>query len=229
MRPSRLLLLLLLLVPLAAAPPAGAAPRKLPYGCVMLDAPLADWEALRDLIDPADLVGERFLRTEKWPHVTVLYGLHDDATAEVVALLSAVARRPRFRVVDLSIFTNPGCDVVKFGVTSRELVELNRRLKKFAHTDPHDAFRPHLTLAFVRKGTGGRYAQKIRPPAEYRGARFVYTTRHGERFEIPIPGFDPEAKLKPVSGKPLSRRLKRPAPPRPAPEKGTAAPEGGRN
>lgn len=207
MRMSRTALPVLLLLLLLASPSA-AAGRDLPYGCVMLETPLADWELLRAQVDPADLEGERFLRTEDWPHVTVLYGLHDDRTAEVVALLSSVRRAPRFRVVDLSLFTNDGCDILKFGVVSGDLRRLNRKLKAFPHTDPHDAYRPHLTLAFVRKGTGARYAGKIRPPAEFRGARFVYTTSGGERYEIAIPGCDPEAKLAPAAGPPLSERVK---------------------
>ena len=54
------------------------------YGCVMIDVDISDkeWETIQSLIDDEDIFeGEQYGR-EDAPHVTLLYGIHEDVPDE---------------------------------------------------------------------------------------------------------------------------------------------------
>lgn len=91
---------------------------------------------------------------EREPHVTVKYGL---LAQEVPDELRQIAKNtPPFPVYlgRVSLFRNSAFDVVKLDVESPGLRELNRRVSQaLPHEDTHPVYHPHLTLAYVEKGT----------------------------------------------------------------------------
>ena len=92
---------------------------------------------------------------EREPHVTVKYGL---LAQEVPDELREIAKDTApFPVLlgRVSLFTtNPEFDVVKLDVESPWLRELNRRVSEaIPHEDTYPEYHPHLTLAYVEKGT----------------------------------------------------------------------------
>lgn len=90
-------------------------------------------------------------------HVTVIYGIHDETPKEIKRLL--YKQKPfHIEFGKISVFDCPKFDVVKIEVESIEL----RRINKIIHdhlevTNGNNAFRPHVTIAFLKKGTGEEF------------------------------------------------------------------------
>lgn len=89
---------------------------------------------------------------EENPHVTVLYGLHSDSPDNVIDLLED--QEPfEIELDSISRFANEEHDVIKIGVKGRDLHKLNKKLKTLEHTSTYPEYIPHLTLAYVKKGS----------------------------------------------------------------------------
>jgi 2'-5' RNA ligase len=113
--------------------------------------------ALGRMIADEDLADEG---RESEPHVTALYGLHDDdpqAVADVLAKFGpldvTLGRVSVFPASDAG-----GADVVKLDVKGDDLHRLHDALKGLPHTLTHPDYQPHVTLAYVKPGRGARYA-----------------------------------------------------------------------
>jgi hypothetical protein len=92
---------------------------------------------------------------ERDPHVTVKYGLlADDVPEELRQIAKETPPFPVF-LGKISLFTtNPEFDVVKIDVESPWLRELNRRISdSIPHEDTYPDYHPHMTLAYVQKGS----------------------------------------------------------------------------
>lgn len=94
---------------------------------------------------------------ENHPHVTVKYGL---TTRDLPPELSEIAKTtkpfPIFMGVISLFTTNPKHDVVKIDVESPVLRALNKRVSgAIPHEDAYPTYHPHLTVAYVQKGTCG--------------------------------------------------------------------------
>jgi len=92
---------------------------------------------------------------EREPHITVKYGL---LSKEIPPELYELAKQtPPFPVMlgKVSLFTtNPEFDVVKLDVESPWLHKLNRMISdQVPHEDTYPTYHPHLTLAYVEKGS----------------------------------------------------------------------------
>ena len=86
------------------------------------------------------------------PHVTLKYGLLDEDPEKFFSVIPA--KPIRFSLATVSRFdTNPDYDVLKIDVVSDHLGELNKMVStKFKNEDTHPEYKPHLTLAYVKKG-----------------------------------------------------------------------------
>jgi 2'-5' RNA ligase len=59
---------------------------------------------------------------------------------------------------NITHFETPDYDVVKFDVKSKDLVKLNKLLTdSFEFTTDYPDYHPHMTIAYVKKGTGKKY------------------------------------------------------------------------
>jgi 2'-5' RNA ligase len=96
---------------------------------------------------------------ETEPHVTVKYGLHaDKASAELKRLVGGFGHA-QAKLGKTSLFENGEADVVKLEVASHDLHRLNKKIAGAEdHTDTHPGYTPHVTLAYVKKGRGKKYA-----------------------------------------------------------------------
>lgn len=88
---------------------------------------------------------------ETEPHVTVLYGLH---TTELDEIKEIIKNEKEFEIKlgKISKFENDDYDVVKIEVESDKLRKLNDRLKSLKYTSTYNGYKPHCTLAYVKKG-----------------------------------------------------------------------------
>lgn len=86
------------------------------------------------------------------PHVTVLYGLH---TTNVEEIKEKLKDQEKFEIKfgKVSKFKNDDYDVLKIEVESDILRKLNDKLKSLKYTSTYNSYKPHCTLAYVKKDT----------------------------------------------------------------------------
>lgn len=97
---------------------------------------------------------------EDEPHLTLLYGFHDDVDPnEVMDFVENLITEPVTITFDgISHFANEKNDVVKFDVVSDKLNEINAALRgNFPNTVNFPDYHPHVTIAYVNCGEGGKY------------------------------------------------------------------------
>lgn len=163
------------------------------YGCVMLhyDVPKTWWQKIQDLIDEKDITRvDGVYGREKYPdcHVTILYGLHASADFEEMKEdLGDISCR-NIRVENIGYFNGPSYDVVKFDLDYQFLRQMNKALKKQPHTNLHNSYKPHMTIAYVKKGMGKKYAQKLKFHLQksLRPKNFLYSTKKGDKIKFDI-------------------------------------------
>ena len=111
-------------------------------------------------------VGERIKEedlTEKGredePHITVLYGIHDDKCLDAIADMLRTQRPIVCTLRRSSVFEKDDCDVVKLNVDSPELHRLRDKIEACCdNTQTYPYYQPHVTLAYVKKGEGAKYS-----------------------------------------------------------------------
>jgi len=96
------------------------------------------------------------LETE--PHITALYGLETQEPADVRKLLENFGPVTA-KLGKVSLFENENrpYDVVKIDVEGPDIHRLNAELKKLPYKSDFPDYHPHVTLAYVKKGTGKKY------------------------------------------------------------------------
>ena len=105
------------------------------------------------------------------PHVTLKYGFIPDLQKRDVA--NILKHMKPFDVVlkALTQFNNEKYDVVKFDVEKNDqLMELRNRCDKYQNEDSYPDYHPHMTLAYVKKGSFSHI-------------------REGLKIKVPITGF----------------------------------------
>jgi hypothetical protein len=136
--------------------------KKYEYGCVMIDFDISNWNQLLDSIDKDDIYeisGKNYGLQER-PHLTLLYGLHKEVSDEDILNCFKGFKIDDFKIKikGVSIFENKEFDVVKLGVENSEtLTEINRRLSELPNSNEYPDYKPHLTLAYLKKGRGKKY------------------------------------------------------------------------
>ena len=138
------------------------------YGCVMVEVPVSNWNEITSYIDPEDVyTGDDDTHgIQDNPHVTILYGLHDGVTEEQVkSVFEGFTESINIEVDGIGIFENKDYDVVKFNVNpDGALQELHNRLSEFPNSNSFPDYKPHITIAYVNKGTGKKY---LKPDYKY--------------------------------------------------------------
>jgi hypothetical protein len=156
------------------------------FSCVMAPAPSDLADAVRawgkmfvpedvlyaDPKDPQDFGREQDI------HVTVKFGLHEMTPSE--ELLRILEETPPFEIEigPCTLFdTDEKYDVVKFDVDSDALRSLNARISELANSDSHPEYHPHMTVAYVIKGSCNELIGKPLLDPEYEPAlRFLAKT-----------------------------------------------------
>lgn len=109
----------------------------------------------KSLIDKDDLLDEDSM--EKIPHITIKYGLLTNDYKEVVPIIKTL-KSINVILGKTSIFENDEFDVLKIDVLSKELRELNKLISdNLENEDKYLIYKPHLTLAYLKKGMGNKY------------------------------------------------------------------------
>ena len=163
------------------------------FSSTQLDLPTKEAAAIREIsesIPEAEIYTDpddpSFGREEN-PHITVKFGLHTDNPDELRRLLKNI-RPITVTLKTTSIFESEDYDVVKIDVDSPQLHALNKKISdEMECTDTHPEYRPHVTLAYVKKGEGKKYIDD----ASVDGIKMVFDTvifsgKDGTKTAIPV-------------------------------------------
>lgn len=121
-------------------------------------------------------------------HVTVLYGIHDDKPGPA----STICKKHKPFEVELgavSLFkTNEKYDVVKIGVESQPLRKLNKSLLDgLDATQTFPTYRPHVTVAYVKKGRGDALdGDKTFQGTKFSADSVLFSSRTREKTPMPL-------------------------------------------
>lgn len=110
-----------------------------------------------DVYHKPDSTGKEDYGIETQPHITVLYGLtkHEPApVAKIVATKSPIT----VTLGKTSFFSGKDYDVLKVDVSGKDLHALNAEISKLPNEQTHPTYQPHLTIAYLKKGIGAKYA-----------------------------------------------------------------------
>lgn len=179
------------------------------YGCLMLNCDIKGFTNIIKEIDIEDVV-----KWENEPHITILYGLHADQDRKKI--LSVIKEREvvAYDILGIDFFDTKEYDVLKFKIDSFHLERINDKLKKLvAYTNEYPKYDPHITIAYLKKGTGEKYVKKFNNVLTFKSKRFKltmppegvwYYTTNGELVNEPQNPQKPlvtEAKEKPEKEK----------------------------
>lgn len=140
-----------------------------------------------NLYDPKD-EDHRFGR-ENEPHITVKFGTHTDDPEDIKEALKDMWPA-KVTLGRISTFKNEDCDVIKIDVISDDLAEANKRIsKKCKCTDTHPEYKPHITIAYVTKGSC-EYLEGMKnlDGVEVVFDEFAFQGKTGNRTMIPLLG-----------------------------------------
>ena len=160
------------------------------FGCVLLNFNL-DLVEIHNCIEKKDLVlkskeGQK-LGIEDEPHVTLLYGLHEEVTVEQIKEVVCRFNFNKCCFYDISCFYNDEYDVLKFEVKGDNLEKVNEELRKLPHTNKYLEYNPHLTLAYLKKGKGKEYINKFNSKILYgEPINIKYSMSNGEKKYISL-------------------------------------------
>lgn len=154
------------------------------YGCVMMEpSKFKDWEENHlNGINEKDVFRKPYddsFGLEDEPHITVLYGIHEDKIdpSVVVDMMEQKMEPVTVTIDEIDIFENDDFDVVKYNVPVTEQLKEYRDMfmNAFENTQTFDGFHPHMTLAYVKKGEGKKYKKKLREPFQITFTKGVYS------------------------------------------------------
>jgi 2'-5' RNA ligase len=156
------------------------------YSSTQFDLPkrAASWLSVLQAKIADDDLAEAGRETD--PHVTVRYGLHTEDPDDVREIL-ADAWPATIEMGRTSFFQTPIGDAVFVYAKSWEVEELNERLAKLPHTTTHAEFIPHITLAYVKPGMGGKYADDNAVAGKvFKVNDLTFSSKNGTETKIPL-------------------------------------------
>ena len=154
-----------------------------PKGCVMAMTPESvnqELKRMQGILDP-----EIIIDTPGDFHVTVLYGLID-SSPEIVSKHVESLGLVNVTVGRCSLFTKPEADVIKLDVDGDDLRALNKKLAELPHQNDYDEYLPHITLAYVKPGSGKDYLDRLNQlnGQQIQLARYVFSDGMGNQTEL---------------------------------------------
>lgn len=157
------------------------------FGCLMLN--IKDsifYSDYQDKIKKSDLAEDGL---EDTFHLTILYGITLEASEH--AIFNFISSFNPFNIKikssKISLFENDKFDVVKFDVELTEELQILRDfvINEFPNVQTFSTYLPHLTIAYVKKGTGKKYIDNFLPVI-FEIKNVVYSRSDGSKIESKI-------------------------------------------
>jgi len=155
------------------------------YGCVMVEVPVSNWNEITSYINPEDVYtgGDDTHGIQENPHLTLLYPIFEYVKYEQVkSVLQSILDKEIFIEIDsIDIFENDKFDVVKFNVKSNDyLNKIHNELKsKIPNDNKFDIYKPHITIAYTKKGMGKKYKKNYNHSISVK--KITYTNPNGTK------------------------------------------------
>lgn len=167
---------------------------KFKYGCVMIELNVDPdwWKEIQDDISDKDLkeaTEERSYGRVNDPHVTVLFGLHEEVEDSEIESRIESMDLPEVKLKEISFFDkSPEFDVVKFDIESEDLHNMNKMFTELPHTTDYPDYHPHATIAYVKKGTGEKYKRTLSDDESrvIKPSKVIYSKPDGSKKEYTI-------------------------------------------
>lgn len=136
------------------------------YGCVMLYFNFPQLGKIQEYIDEEDIYEDPedpSYGLEDEPHITLLYGLHDDVSLEQVKEIIDNFTFSTEEIYNVSLFENEKYDVLKFEVvTDGILNSVNKDLRTLPYTSKFNDYQAHMTIGYIKPGMGKKYVAKFK-------------------------------------------------------------------
>ena len=156
------------------------------YGCVMAEPKKIDgWEENHLAgINEEDIYedpNDDSYGLQKDAHITILFGVHEDKIDPTVVADMIEQKMKPFTVLisEIDFFERPdaGYDVVKYNVpVTKELQNYRSMfLDAFENTQTFPEYKPHITISYVKSGTGKKYKKKLNDPFKVYFNKGVYS------------------------------------------------------
>jgi len=124
---------------------------------------LIDNPTLKKIVDriPEKIVyDEEGFGKEYNAHITLLYGFLPDVKVEDIKKILEKYKTIEFTLKDLSLFYNEDFDVLKIGVESKILNEINKEMQKLSCVVLHPEYKAHITLAYLNKNDSNKKLER---------------------------------------------------------------------
>ncbi len=163
---------------------------KYKLGCVMVEVSVSNWNEITSTINKDDLYeveGENY-GIQNNPHLTLLYVLKANITKEQIKeVLTKTIDGDKIiiEIENIDTFENEDFDVVKFNVKKTEqLQRIFDALSELPNENTFPDYKPHITIAYVRKGLGEKYKKSYSHKVS--SNEICYSMANGEKiyFEI---------------------------------------------
>lgn len=157
------------------------------YGCLMVNVDEQGWDGfIKETVTEDDLYteGDDYgIETE--PHVTVLYGFHDDTDMSKLKDLLYPLSELDISSKKISIFENEKYDVLKYDIDSDKLFELNKLMtENFEHTTDFPDYHPHVTIAYLKPGRGKKYITDLKEAKDFTPTAYKFSHADGKKETI---------------------------------------------
>lgn len=154
-----------------------------PFGCYMLRCFHKNWDRVLSVIDEQDIYNneqdEYGLEIE--PHITCLYGLHDNVKDVHMQKINSALSTAFYNLVGVSCFNQPNYDVLKYDIDSEHLMLLNKHLRRLPHTLTFPDYHPHMTIVYLKPGTGKKYVKTFKNPIKTFSNVFMFSKPDGSK------------------------------------------------
>ena len=123
-------------------------------------------------------------------HTTLKYGLHGTDPKPVADSLKGEGPVKVKLGENLATSENPEHDVLKIDVHSPDLHRMNKKVADAnEHTDTFPDYKPHLTIAYLRKGAGDKYSGLSKfEGMEATIPHVTFSSKNGAKTKIPLTG-----------------------------------------
>ena len=162
-------------------------------GAVMLYFSFPELLHIHDSIMESDLYheeGDRSFGYEDEPHTTILDGVEPEVDIRDIEKITDFYTFSPCKLHNASLFNNnPNYDVLKFDVEGESLSEINLELKSLPYKSDYPNYHPHLTIAYIQKGMGQKYADIVNkkyPEIWLAPQYIVYSESNGNKNKITI-------------------------------------------
>ena len=135
-------------------------------GCLMISVKTPDFiKDIQNKLNDKDLYKsddiEESLETDS--HVTIVYGFDNSIFLKNIWKYLIPIKDIVMIPYNISIFENDNYDVLKCDISTMQLKDIHNKLvKEFNIKQTYDEYKPHMTIAYMKKGKASKFKKDMR-------------------------------------------------------------------